>query len=47
VAVPEEAGYEGDEEDAPERGLVWLVEGGHAHDSPYAPSYLWDIARVA
>ena len=22
-------------------------EGGHTDDSPYAPNYLWDIARVA
>jgi hypothetical protein len=22
------------------------VEGGHPDDSPYAPSYLWDSARV-
>ena len=47
VAVPDDAGYEGDEEAAPEPGVVCLVEGGHPDDSPYAPSYLWDIARVA
>jgi hypothetical protein len=47
VAVPDDAGYEGDEEAAPAVGLVWLVEGGHPDDSPYAPRYLWDIARVA
>jgi hypothetical protein len=46
VAVPDDAGREGDEDDAPARGVVWLVEGGHPDDSPYAPSYLWDIARV-
>ena len=33
--------------DLPEPGVVWLVEGGHPDDPPYAPSYLWDIARVA
>ena len=47
MAVPDDAGHEVDEETAPETGVVWLVEGGHPDDSPYAPSYLWDIARVA
>jgi hypothetical protein len=47
VAVPDDAGCEGDEEAAPAVGLVWFVEGGHPDDSPYAPRYLWDIARVA
>jgi hypothetical protein len=47
VAVPDDAGYEGDEADAPKPGVVWLVEGSHPDDSPYALSYLWDIARVA
>jgi hypothetical protein len=46
VADPSDAGYEGDEEDEPEPA-VWLVEGGHPDDSPYAPSYVWDITRVA
>jgi hypothetical protein len=48
VSVPDDVGHEGDdEEDALESGVVWLVEGGHPDDSPHAPSYLWDIARVA
>lgn len=29
VAVPDDARYEGDEEPAPEPGIVWLAEGGH------------------
>ena len=37
VAVPDEAEYEGDDEDAPNR-VVWLVEGDHPDGSPYAPS---------
>ena len=52
VAVPEEdveplpdADDAGD--DLPMPGVVWLVERGHPDDSPYAPSYLRDIARVA
>jgi hypothetical protein len=47
VAVPDDAGYEGDEADAPAPGVVWLVEGGHPDGSPYAPGYLWDIAWMA
>jgi hypothetical protein len=47
VAVPDDAGRDGDEADAPEPGVVWLVEGGHPDGSPYAPGYLWEIARVA
>ena len=47
VAAPDDAGYEDDEAAATEPGVVWLVEGGHPDDSPYAPNYLWDIARVA
>ena len=54
IAVPVEDGeaglddYDDDnaEEDAQPENVVWILEGSHP-DQPYAPSYLWDIARVA
>jgi hypothetical protein len=47
VAVPDEDGVPPDDDfDPPEPGIVWILEGRHPDDSPYALRSLWEMART-